>query len=919
MSVYVNMPTAKRLTSLLKIGALGVLLLLVFAPVLATIPNPYNKTWRCVAQKHKWGCAEVMPTVTVLPKGTLERRRQHKKAIADQLGWIQDSSDSNVSCSVCQGHYYVEPLPANKTGQTLSTSKTIIDHIQTAKGNLSGYVSLTGPVKITQPSRILYADYVTLKQDKTTKKIRFIRASGHLRLHQPDSLLLGQKGKADLANYHANVDNAHYLYKVPSRFGASVVDPNFLGYAHGNATSIKRLNQNELTFDNATYSTCPPIEDTWQLKAHHLNLNKVTGRGHAYNMWLKVQRIPIFYTPYFSFPLNNKRYSGFLYPLIGLNSKYQTWLAFPYYFNLAPNMDDTLYPITYTTPGAPLQAEVLHNKFRYLFGFGSSVPVRTSGKLNFDALVYQKTVKNFLALTQNIPVKRGIPTISVTNATTIGSHINTSLTYQYIRDQAFLNVYPNLFNGFSKDQTSATRSFSADYADLYWNITLLVQKDSYLSKTVGHLIPLSIPNQAPATLPQIDFTFTPPSPSWVNASVSGQFINTVKSGYTPLGTTTPVSFNQGIRYHLDPDLSFPITPSYGFFNPEVSVFLSRYDFRSVDSHQPQTNPHASLSVPIFDIHAGLYFDRDFSLGDTHYQQTVEPELFYLYVPYHNQYTVPILGDTSYTDFSYASLFSTNRFVGYDRIGDANQLSASLSTTINNAKGNSLHVGVGEIFYFRDRLVSMNCNPNNTDPNSSSNYASCMLKATPYYRQKYSPVATTLDYILSPHFTFHTDLTYNQQSNAVDHQNYTLQYLEDTHHVFNIAYTSGINYDLLTQEQRLQGQAGKSQSLLSMSSIWKVSAGWSLIGSVSYSANDQRVVDAFGGFKYDSCCWSMQLLAEGIVDGINPNNPGNYSSGAWDRRYVLSFNLKGLGGVDQSGVNALLSRIPGSGVTSPVVQ
>ena len=913
------MPYDMSTTNRFKKVLFGLSLLMLATLAQAVVPNPYKKSWQCTALKGKWSCAEVMQKTPVHPQGSLEIRRQYKLAVANQLGWIQNTSDTKVFCSVCPGHYYIEPLPGHGQLFNPSASKTIIDHIQKSQGNLSGYVSLTGPVKITQPSRVLYADNVTLKRNNITKRLQFVHAKGHLRLHQPTSLLLGDKGQADLASNHASIVNANYLYKVSAMPGAKGADPNFLGYAHGSAKTIKQLNQNVLTFDDTTYSTCPPIKDTWELNAKHLNLNKTTGRGHAYNMILKVQRIPIFYTPFFSFPLDNKRYSGFLYPMFGGSPK-RAWFVFPYYFNLAPNLDDTLYPITYSTTAAHLQAEVLHNKFRYLFGFNTPVAIRTSGAIDFDALVYQKITPDIAKtllkpIAKNQPVK-GLPTVVFTNNTTFGAHLSTQLTYQYIRDQAFLNVYPNIYNGFAKDQTSIVRMFNAAYSAQYWNANLLVRKDDYFSQqTVNGLKLLHVANQVPATLPQLDFTISPPTPTWVNTSMSGQFLNAVKPASTNTKNGVTTTFNQGIRYHLAPHISFPITPGYGFFTPEASLFLTKYHFRSVSgtSSIPTSkifNPNASLAVPIFDLHTGLYFDRHFKWADEHFQQTVEPELFYLYVPYQNQYTVPFLSDTSYTAFTYSSLFSKNRFVGFDRIGDANQLSAALSTTISNDKGSSLHLGVGQIFYFRDRLVNMTCKP--TD-------VKCMLGVDHYYQQKRSSYAGTLDYSYNFHFHFHSDLTYNPISKSLDNQAYILQYLSDTSHVINIGYTSGVHYNLLTPEQRLQGMAGKSQSLLTLSSIWKVSAGWSLIGSLSYSVNDNRIIDAFGGFKYDSCCWSVQFISEGVVDGIDPNNPGDYSTGTKDRRFVFSFSLKGLGGVDQSEVNELLSRIPGSGVTSTTVE
>src|SRR5690349_18271527 len=84
--------------------------------------------------------------------------------------------------------------------------------------------------------------------------------------------------------------------------------------------------------------------------------------------------VPFLYLPYFTFPVDNRRKSGFLYPTFGSSNRSGAMFAIPYYLNLAPDYDATLEPSVYTQRGAMLGGE-----FRYLLP-------GTRGQLNVQYL-----------------------------------------------------------------------------------------------------------------------------------------------------------------------------------------------------------------------------------------------------------------------------------------------------------------------------------------------------------------------------------------------------------------------------------------------------------------------------------------------------------------------------------------------------
>ena len=145
----------------------------------------------------------------------------------------------------------------------------------------------------------------------------------------------------------AKVDNAEYVMHKSN--------------VRGSALYAKRAENAIIRLKDGTYTTCEPSSNAWEIKGNNITLNPATGFGTATNATLRVKDIPIFYTPYIYFPIDDRRQSGFLPPSISSNSKTGLMLVTPYYFNLAPNYDATLYPRYMGKRGLLMEGE-----FRYL-------------------------------------------------------------------------------------------------------------------------------------------------------------------------------------------------------------------------------------------------------------------------------------------------------------------------------------------------------------------------------------------------------------------------------------------------------------------------------------------------------------------------------------------------------------------------
>ena len=164
-----------------------------------------------------------------------------------------------------------------------------------------------------------------------------------------------------------------------------------------------------------------------------------------------------------------------------------------------------------------------------------------------------------------------------------------------------------------------------------------------------------------------------------------------------------VSDVNGGRLDLFPSVSYPLYSASTFLEPKAGFRYTQYDLNNINGTQFKSSP--SRVLPVLSLDSGVFLERDTSLFNTSYLQTLEPRLFYLYIPEDNQDDLPVF-DTGQYDFSFASLFREDRFSGPDRMGDANQVTLAMtSRLIDHASGTEAgYVSLGQIYYLHDRQV-----------------------------------------------------------------------------------------------------------------------------------------------------------------------------------------------------------------------
>lgn len=830
------------------------------------VANPYHHDWQCIAEHGQWVCHATRRFDSAIynrhASGDVKQA-----ALANALGWIPDRSDSPNNCSVCGGHYYEPKVPPSM--KSIADSPTNVTPGHTSY-KIHGALELSDGVVVTQPGRKLYANNAIIYPNLKTGKLEKIQANGNIRLRQPKQLLLARSMSANLINHQADMKDAHYLIQVSpggTPGDQNYYDPNFTGYAHGYAASGKQLSQNQYVLHNATYSTCPPTQDTWKLQASEIDLDRTTGRGEAYNTVLKLHGIPVFYSPYFNFPINSNRKTGFLYGSASYSNSNGAELYVPYYLNLASNYDDLIGLNYYSKRGI-----LWRNTFRYL-------TQSSSGELE-GGYIYKDNKTN-----------QNRYRFAATDTTNLTDHLTFQGIYNKVSDQDYLGDFSQDNSAIASNTVLLPRQAGLVYNDAHWNVNGLVSSYQIVNPS------LSVANRPYERMPQ--FTVQGQYPYLLHPltlSIRASYSNFLKTA--ALNSIEPVD---GQRFYAEPTVGFNFFKTYGYLRPSVSLSATQYQLSHFASNG-FPDKHTSRTLPIVAVDSALFFDRQLTLWGEHYFQTLEPRLYYLYVPYRNQSNIPVF-DSSISTFNLQQMFSTNRFSGEDRIGNNNRLSAALYTSLNNAKGQQIFSGaIGQAVYFTERRVSI-CG-------QGGDNSQCITTENPDYNNRLSDLVAQGSVKLYGNWYLDAQTNYSYHRRHIDYFSSGVGYRPDPSHLFNISYESNrFDYGLLSNEQILNGNAPPKLSQVNTSFLWKLTPNWSAVGSWDYSLNNSRTISEFGGLQYDSCCWAIRFLAYRYISNSNPNEPQDLD-GPIDTAYMVQFELKGLGSTSSSQLNSLVATIPG---------
>jgi LPS-assembly protein len=583
--------------------------------------------------------------------------------------------------------------------------------------------------------------------------------------------------------------------------------------AQGKAARIDFLGENQALVVDGTYSTCEGPAPDWYLKTSTLNLDSGRDVGTAGQTVIYFKDAPILFTPALSFSLSGARRSGWLPPSIGTGSKGAAEVMVPYYVNIAPNRDLTLYPRYIFNRGLQMGATG-----RYL---GESSRGPYSGETHLEVLPNDRVAHRD---------RWWIDTLH-------SQVLAPGWSFGWNAHAASDDEYPSDFSRTvaASAERQLLRELRTDYSGHYWSLNVRAQSYQVLQDPASQ--DPNNPNAAALTvprpydrLPQINFH-------------AGRY--DVLGGFDWAADAELVRFShpdgdlvQGNRANLVTQVSYPVVRPGWFVTPKLTLHATQYDLENnIDPETNQPRNHISRVLPTVSLDSGLIFERKTGLFGEGSTQTLEPRLFYVRTPYERQSAIPNF-DTGVAGFNYAQLFTENRFVGADKVSDANQLTAAVVSRFIESNGaERLRLVVGNRYYFSDPRVRL-------DPNETPNVtrSDALLAASGRISEAWS---------------FDSGVQYDAQSRSLYSKNYGLQWNPAPMKVLNLEYryqrdTSGPNTGFRNAD---------------MSGQWPLSRRWYGVARASYSLRDRKLLEALLGLEYKADCWVFRLGAQRFVTAL----------------------------------------------------
>jgi len=604
-------------------------------------------------------------------------------------------------------------------------------------------------------------------------------------------------------------------YDVESMYdnNGKFITANRAKNARGDAKAVFFEGENKKRLEDARFTTCAAGKDDWYIKASEITLNDYTDTGTAKNGHIEFKGVPILYTPYISFSFNNQRKSGFLAPTVGTTSRSGFEVLTPYYLNIAPNIDATIAARALTKRGVQFQGEL-----RYL-------EENFSGTANVEYLPSDITT-NQDRYFANLKHRHNF-----NNGWSAGYNIE-----KVSDDQYFSELSTRIT---TTSRVNLPQQFNVDYSDDTWRFNALAQKFQTLAVD---------PNIYPyERLPQMTLTGNKYYGD-LNTSLYTQLVSFDTNSNDPRDGIRAT----GTRFTAYPSISLPINRSYGYITPKIGIHHTSYSLNNV-ANNLETQQR---TLPIFSLDSGLFFDRDFKIGSRDYSQTIEPRLFYVYIPNRKQDNIPLF-DTALTDLNFSSLFTENQFVGNDRINNANQVSFALTTRfIESSTGEQrLSASIGQRYYFSDQQVVV---PNSITSRSNS-----------------SDIIAGISGRLKNSWMIDTFWQYNTDDSTAVRSTITGRYNPEPGKALNLSYSYRQN----------------SIDQTDFSTQWPLGKGFYGIGRINYSFRENRLIETIAGLEYDAGCWQ----ARGVLQRV--------TTATADANYALFFQLE-LGGLASIGANPL---------------
>ncbi|MDR1276237.1 MAG: LPS assembly protein LptD [Candidatus Accumulibacter sp.] len=589
--------------------------------------------------------------------------------------------------------------------------------------------------------------------------------------------------------------------------------------AHGDAERLDLEGENHYNMTNARFTTCSPDNYDWYLKADELKLDfdKEEGRGRGAALYFK--DIPLFYTPILPFSLSNARKSGFLAPSFGATSNVGAMIRTPYYWNIAPNLDALVTPQLLLRRGLLLDSEI-----RYLDRRSDGNYARGLARLNVLPSDKLRDGENRYGIslmhTQNTP-----------------SGFYGQINYNKVSDDRFFTDLSSNVSMTSQGQL-LQQGILSYYGGGWWNATANFQAYQTLQPDPKNPIV-----EQYRMLPQLTFNARQPDLYGTDSNLMVQYTSFSRPKQVINGFLVDPPVGQ--RVVLYPQVSLPFIRPGWYVTPKVGMNIRRYSL----SGGPQGQEHEiNVNLPVLSVDSGMTFERKSNWFGRDYTQTLEPRLYYLNIPYKNQSQIPVF-DTGLADFNFAQIFSENQFSSWDRVSNANQLTAGLSSRLLDPRSGTeiMRMMLGQRFYFTKGKVGLVEDPTQTQEDR---------------KWDRSDFLASFNGQIYPHLYADFSMQYNFSEREVKRQSIGMRYVPEPGKVFNAAY-------------RYNRDEASPINQVDFSAQWPISGRLYAVGRLNYSFKDAgttlstasqagRVVQAVTGVEYKGGCWVLRGVMQRLA-------------------------------------------------------
>jgi LPS-assembly protein len=718
-------------------------------------------------------------------------------------------------------------------------------------GNIvQGNATVSGDVVVRNGDRVIRTNQARV--DKTNGTVQ---SDGHIDYTDPLVHVAGASGSYSQSG-GADFRSADFALRQRAGRGA--------------AQEMSLTPQGVLKLKGVTFTTCPVKDNSWQLKADSIVLDTHNKVGTGRDTQIDFMGVPLLYLPWVSFPLSTERKSGFLFPTIGTTSYGGLQLSVPYYFNIAPNLDFTFEPTAYTRSGFDLGGDL-----RFM-------TANQHGELDW----------NYLPDDRQFPGSRD--RIRFNDVWDLPDFWRLTLKGEEVSD-------PFYFEDFSQGPEGAStafleRSARFSYRDEHWQVDAEAQQFQTIDYTLSVEPPLYALNnrpyaRAPAVSVQSDYTLGP----------GGVFHYGFDSELVDFQRPGGIVEVSGWRADVTPAVSLDLTGPGYFVRPALAWRATQYELDNPARGQPDS---PSRTLPIASFDSGLYFERAIGSHDQR-RLTLEPRILYLKVPYRNQDDLPVF-DTALPDLlNPVQLFRTNRYVGADRVSDADQLSVGVTSRLLDASSGRQFISAtfGQIYYFESPRVTL--------PGPLIDGQLNLPFQAPSTENR-SDLVAQIALTAFQDWSANIGVQWDPQTQASERTQLDLQYKPAPDAVINFDY----RYERLVFDQ------------IELSGAWPIKKNWSVFAREIYSLSDheydtysntapgsgvletgtpiisQRLVgflERFAGFEYRSCCWRVRF---GVRRYVN-SHTGSQDTGVW-----LQLELAGLASVGSASDASLGQEIRG---------